>query len=113
MNVTEFTKTKISIVTTGTTQGRIQGIVNIYDFAKFQKHCMKLRKFRAVGKHVGASPLRSATDTYLEKVTFPVIVIESVFLLPLGRYLLPITTMCRQLSRKSSKKSFRQLHLRI
>ena len=49
------------------------------------------------------------STTYLDIVTFPVIVIESTFSLlhvhvPLGRYLLPLTTLNRYLSRHSSKK---------
>ena len=46
----------------------------------------------------------TTSTTYLGIVTFPVIVIEIIFsLLPLGRYLLLITTQNRYLSRNSSK----------
>ena len=44
------------------------------------------------------------STTYLGIVTFPVIVIESTFsLIPLGRFLLALTTLNRYLSRHSSK----------
>ena len=47
----------------------------------------------------------TTSTTYLGIVAFPVIVIESMFsLLPLGRYLLPITTLNIYLSSNSSKK---------
>ena len=51
------------------------------------------------------SLVRSTTSTtYLDIVTFPVIVVESTFsLLSLGRYLLPLTTLNRYLSRHSNK----------
>ena len=46
----------------------------------------------------------TTSTTYLDKVTFSVIVVESTFsLLPLGRYLLPLATWNRYLSRHSSK----------
>ena len=46
----------------------------------------------------------TTSNTYLDIVTLPVIVIQSTFsLLPLGGYLLPLTTLNRYLSRHSSK----------
>ena len=49
------------------------------------------------------SPKNIVGTTYLDIVTFPVIVVESTFsLLPLGRYLLPQTTLNRYFSRYSS-----------
>ena len=45
--------------------------------------------------------------TYLDIVTFPVIGIERTFsLLPLGRYLLPQTTLDRYVSRHSKNEIF-------
>ena len=46
----------------------------------------------------------TSSTTYLNIVTFPVIVIESTFsLLHMGRYLLPLTTLNGYLSRHNSK----------
>ena len=46
----------------------------------------------------------TANISYLDIITFSVIVVESTFSsLPLGRYLLPVTTLNRYLSRHSSK----------
>ena len=48
--------------------------------------------------------IATTSTAYLDIIMFPVIVIESTFsLLPLGRYLLPLTTLNRYLSRHSSK----------
>ena len=52
------------------------------------------------------------TKTYLATDTLPVVVKESVFpLLPLGRYLLPITTCNRYNPEIVLEISFIQLHL--
>ena len=49
--------------------------------------------------------------THLLTDTFPVLVIQSAFsLLPLGRYLLPVTTQNRYQSTGSSRKLFLPLH---
>ena len=52
----------------------------------------------------------TTSTTYLDKVTFPVIVIESTFsLLLLDRYLLPLTTLNRYLSSHSKNFIFTTL----
>ena len=69
----------------------------------FLNECHWIQRFQWIMTKSKNSIVTTGT-TYLDIVTFPVIVVESTFsLLPMGRYLLPLTTLNRYLSRHSSK----------
>ena len=63
---------------------------------------MNFTKFSELTK--SKNSIVTTSTTYLNIVTFPVIVIEGTFSsLPLGRYLLPLTTLNRYQKRHSSE----------
>ena len=63
---------------------------NLLDF--FLNECHWIQRIMTKSKN----SINNTSFAYLHIVTFPVIIIESTFyLLPLGRYLLPLTTLSR------------------